>query len=91
MQLLVSYNFGLQQTLRSFEQEISDLKREEEIEARGKKLKHYRGDSNVPYPRISGARFCGRGQLVCFGQRYQIFTDKEVGIKEAAIKTPRAL
>ena len=38
--------------------------------------------------------FClsgGRGQLVCFGQRYQIFTDKEVGIKEAAIKTPRAL
>ena len=49
---------GLQQTLRSFEQEISDLKREEEIEARGKKLKHYRGDSNVPYPRISGARFC---------------------------------
>ena len=49
---------GLQQTLRSFEQEISDLIREEEIEAQGKKLKHYRGDSNVPYPRISGARFC---------------------------------
>ena len=29
-------------------------------------------DSNVPYPRTSGARFCGTGQLVCFGWSYTV-------------------
>ena len=39
------------------------------LEEEGISEKDYR-DSNVPYPRISGARFCGRGQLVCFGWTY---------------------
>ena len=56
------------------------------------KAKYYR-DSNVPYPRISGARFCGRGQLVCFGSTFAIPVPNAENclLPKAATKTPRAL
>ena len=61
----------LQQCLRVYEQELQDIIRFEEKEASNMKGRCYR-DSNVPYPRISGARFCGRGQLVCFGWTFSL-------------------
>ena len=54
--------------LKVYEQEMETIKKEERRES--KKAKYLR-DSNVPFPRISGARFCGRGQLVCFGWTYR--------------------
>ena len=49
-------------------------------------------DANVPFPRSSGARFCGAGQLVCFGWAYTVkVTSANPTVKSSAIKTPRAL
>merc|ERR1719186_309452 len=43
-------------------------------------------DSNIPYPRTSGARFCGNGHLVCFGRpAYQ----KKVQNSQCPGPTPR--
>ena len=61
----------LQQCLKVYEQELQDIIQQEEKEAANMKGRCYR-DSNVPYPRISGARFCGRGQLVCFGWTFSL-------------------
>ena len=61
----------LDQVLRVYEEELKDIILREEKEAMSMKAKYYR-DSNVPYPRISGARFCGSGQLVCFGWTFSL-------------------
>ena len=38
-------------------------------------------DHNVPYPRCSGARFCGDGNLVCFGLTRQYVMKYEDKVK----------
>jgi len=58
-------------------------------------------DHNVPYPRCSGARFCGDGNLVCFGLTRQYvmkYEDKVKKEKDSSAsssvdlaKTPRTL
>lgn len=50
-------------------------------------------DSNVPFPRSSGARFCGTGQLVCFGWSYTVKFASVANpvLSSRAMKTPRAL
>ena len=63
---LCSQGFNcIDNVLKVYEEELAEIMKEEEKDAVDKKGKSYR-DSNVPYPRISGARFCGRGQLVIF-------------------------
>lgn len=61
----------LDQCLRVYEDELKLMIRLEEKQAMSMIPNFYR-DSNVPYPRLSGARFCGRGQLVCFGWAFAI-------------------
>ena len=58
-------------------------------------------DHNVPFPRSSGARFCGDGHLVCFGltRQYMVKLESpeldhdegELGSNADIAKTPRAL
>lgn len=58
-------------------------------------------DHNVPFPRSSGARFCGDGHLVCFGFTRQYMVkiqspeldpaEVELGSSADIAKTPRAL
>ena len=54
------------------------------------------GNDAVPFPRTSGARFCGVGQLVCFGWSYSVKVE-DVSRKDSPVvpprvaKTPRAL
>ena len=85
----------LEPILQAYEQEVIEIINEEKKEAYcAKKCAKYYRDSNVPYPRISGARFCGRGQLVCFGWTFRVMGEGLVGggtLPKAAIKTPRAL
>ncbi|XP_014231934.1 GATOR complex protein WDR59 isoform X1 [Trichogramma pretiosum] len=45
-------------------------------------------DSCIPFPRTSGARFCGDGSLVCFGRS---FSARRVSLKPEGTTTPRAL
>ncbi|CAB4061269.1 WDR59 [Lepeophtheirus salmonis] len=47
-------------------------------------------DTNIPFPRTSGARFCGMGQLVCFGFSPTIMIPIENKPKTQT-KTPRAM
>ncbi len=81
--------------LRQFESEMAEYKEiEAEIRQKQKSLrtKFYK-DSNVPFPRTSGARFCGSGQLVCFGWTFtlRVPTVENETVPIAARKTPRAL
>lgn len=79
----------LEPCLRVYEQEIMAIIAEEKKAAIGAKYSFR--DSNVPYPRISGARFCGRGQLVCFGWSFTVHVPSTGEATRAAKKTPRAL
>lgn len=82
----------LEPCLRLFEDEMALIIKDEEKDASGVKNRYYK-DSNVPYPRISGARFSGNGQLVCFGWTFTVLvpnTDND-NVPKAAMKTPRAL
>ena len=92
---MFSFSSGLEPILQAYEQEVIEIINEEKKEAYcAKKCAKYYRDSNVPYPRISGARFCGRGQLVCFGWTFRVMGEGLVGggtLPKAAIKTPRAL
>ena len=38
----------------------------------GTKMKIPKGNDAIPFPRTSGGRFCGFGQLVCFGWAYSV-------------------
>lgn len=65
----------LNQVLKAFQDEISSIIQQEQTNMSSQVMKtmpDYYRDSNVPYPRISGARFCGRGQLVCFGYTFSV-------------------
>lgn len=104
----------LESCLRMFEAEVDLLKKSEEddIHANNPQLSgslhspiNILGafqDSNIPFPRTSGAKFCGDGNLVCFGRTRQ-YTVKLVNAthsednglapkrnKEVS-KTPRAM
>ena len=76
----------LEPCLKIFQQEMEAITNEEKNEQMIKKPRFYR-DSNIPFPRISGARFSGRGQLVCFGWT----TQASEHLPKGARKTPRAL
>ena len=77
----------LEPCLKMFQQEMEAITNEEKNEQMIKKPRFYR-DSNVPFPRISGARFCGKGQLVTFNWMMES-SDKH--LPRGARKTPRAL
>ena len=38
----------------------------------GIKIQIPKGNDAIPFPRTSGGRFCGLGQLVCFGWTYSV-------------------
>ena len=38
----------------------------------GTKIQIPKGNDAIPFPRTSGGRFCGLGQLVCFGWAYSV-------------------
>ena len=38
----------------------------------GTKIQIPKGNDAIPFPRTSGGRFCGLGQLVCFGWTYSV-------------------
>jgi len=104
----------LESCLRMFEAEVELIKKseEEEIHANNPQLSASLHspldilgafqDSNIPFPRTSGARFCGDGNLVCFGRTRQ-YTVKVVNAgntednglatkrNKEVCKTPRAL
>ena len=80
-----------------FEKEVEKIFRQEHEEiASGKKVKQLlTGNDAVPFPRTSGARFCGLGQLVCFGWSYSVKVE-DVSRKQSVVpprvaKTPRSL
>ena len=52
-----------------------------------------REDEKIPYPRSSGARFCGDGNLVCFGssRSYSVPVAMTRVADTQQIRTPRAL
>ena len=80
----------LEPCLKMFQQEMEAITNEEKNEQQMpiKKPRFYR-DSNVPFPRISGARFCGKGQLVTFNWISIESSDKH--LPRGGRKTPRAL
>lgn len=57
-----------------FELEVDAIfqKEKEAIAMPGTKIKIPRGNDAIPFPRTSGGRFCGFGQLVCFGWAYSV-------------------
>jgi len=64
----------LEACFRLFVQEIDEIFRQEkeELSSEAKAKKLLTGNDAVPFPRTSGARFCGLGQLVCFGWSYSV-------------------
>jgi len=65
----------LEPCLRQFEASVEQLvqQEEEQLKINNPQLLNNSAmlggfqDNNIPYPRTSGARFCGDGNLVCFG------------------------
>ena len=64
----------LETCFKLFEREIDDIfqKEKEAIATPGTKIKIPKGNDAIPFPRTSGGRFCGLGQLVCFGWAYSV-------------------
>jgi len=105
----------LEPCLRQFEASVEQLvqQEEEQLKLNNPQMLHNTSllggfqDNNIPYPRSSGARFCGDGNLVCFGytRQYSVPVKMIAGdVGEAAggdldgekvnaeiAKTPRAL
>ena len=86
---------------RLFEGEIATIYQKEKdiISTPSNKIKLPKGNDAIPFPRTSGGRFCGLGQLVCFGWAYSVeisnlnpdeSTDSE-NLASRLARTPRAL
>ena len=93
----------LESCLRQFESCLDQLSLTEEEQIKinnpgqmfvnSEELEH-RVDEKIPYPRSSGARFCGDGNLVCFGssRSYSVpVAISRVSEGQQQIRTPRAL
>ena len=94
----------LEPCLRQFEASIEQLIESEEEQLKlnnpgqlltSKEIFDDRIDEKIPYPRSSGARFCGDGNLVCFGCPRQYSVPLNIGdqpqISKDIARTPRAM
>ena len=92
----------LEPCLRQFESCLDQLTQTEEDQMKlnnpgqlfaNKDELENREDEKIPYPRSSGARFCGDGQLVCFGRSrsYSVSMTGASDQKRISVVTPRAL
>ena len=94
----------LEPCLRQFEHSVAVLEQDEQDQLKlnnpqpnAPQLGGTQGyqDHNIPFPRSSGARFCGDGYLVTFGCSRQysvpVARDETDGGAEEVAKTPRAL
>ena len=94
----------LEPCLRQFEASIEQLMESEEEQLKlnnpgqlltSKEMFDDRIDDKIPYPRSSGARFCGDGNLVCFGCPRQYSVPLNIGdqsqISRNIARTPRAM
>ena len=94
----------LEPCLRQFEASIEQLLESEEEQLKlnnpgqlltSKEIFDDRFDEKIPYPRSSGARFCGDGNLVCFGCPRQYSVPLNIGdqseITRDIARTPRAM
>ena len=84
----------LEPCLRQFEASVEQLVEQEEEQIKINNPTGLSGgyqDFNIPFPRSSGARFCGDGALVCFGcpRQYSVPVERAAGAEVG--KTPRAL
>ena len=90
----------LEPCLRQFEASVAVLEAEEQLQLQlnnpglSSSLQETH-DHNIPFPRSSGARFCGDGHLVTFGWTRQysvpVARDETDGPMEDVARTPRAL
>ena len=64
----------LEACFKLFEREVDGIfqKEKEAISMPGTKIQIPKGNDAIPFPRTSGGRFCGLGQLVCFGWTYSV-------------------
>jgi hypothetical protein len=64
----------LETCFKLFEREMDAIfqKEKEAIATPGINIKIPKGNDAIPFPRTSGGRFCGLGQLVCFGWAYSV-------------------
>ena len=91
----------LEPCLRQFEASVAVLEAEEQLQLQLNNPQlstaMFGGfqDHNIPFPRSSGARFCGDGHLVTFGWTRQynvpVPRDETDGPMDDVAKTPRAL
>jgi len=89
----------LEPCLRQFEASVAGLEAEEAIQLHINNpqlaaLPDGGQDHNIPFPRSSGARFCGDSHLVTFGSTRQYSVPvarEEAGEVEEVARTPRAL
>ena len=91
----------LESCLRQFEASLDQLSQTEEEQIKlnnpgqlfaNNEILENREDEKIPYPRSSGARFCGDGNLVCFGwsRSYSVPVARPQLSVEVG-RTPRAL
>ena len=92
----------LEPCLRQFEASVDELEKEEQLQIELNNPQPVSAlaaggfqDHNIPFPRSSGARFCGDGHLVTFGCTRQysvpVARDETAAPLEEVARTPRAL